>query len=377
MPTRDISDVLVLGAGPAGLAAAAFARAKALSVTLVDRADAVSSSRRLEWIHPQTYDRLKAIGVRRADVSAGLINTVRFVELAQGRSGTIPIDPPVDLVATDLLLERLRAAAESSGADLRFSTEIAHVGPEEEVVALTSTSGATYRGRFLIAADGHEAWAARQLGICGRARSDGEACCHEYSWMGRSTRTAQPLVSGGELVLVLAPAQPLSFGFVWRGADRVAAGWVSDPADIGGQGSFIRFLMRCVDGGVLPVDLPIDPREVFDRPVPRGVALDLETHVGKRSVVIGDAGGFVAALSQQGLLPAIWSASLAVETCAEAMESSQPQDALAEFDRRWREEMVTFLRLPNVDLRFVLPLVFSNSRMATKMARAFLLGENF
>jgi flavin-dependent dehydrogenase len=128
--------------------------------------------------------------------------------------------------------------------------------------------------------------------------------------------------------------------------------------------------------GVFPEDASCGAGDVVHRRTGRGLALEMETHVGKRSLLIGEAGGFVCALSGEGLYPAIGSAALAVETCVEALAAAHLQDALADFDSAWRREMVEYLRLPNVDLRFLLPLVFSNEQMARKLAGAFVCGEN-
>jgi flavin-dependent dehydrogenase len=102
----------------------------------------------------------------------------------------------------------------------------------------------------------------------------------------------------------------------------------------------------------------------------------MDTHVAKRTVLIGDAGGFVGVVGHEGLYPAIWGASIAVDVCAEALGARHPQDVLAEFDSRWRREMVVHLNSPNADLRFLLPMVFSNERMARRLANALLGGEN-
>jgi hypothetical protein len=38
--------------------------------------------------------------------------------------------------------------------------------------------------------------------------------------------------------------------------------------------------------------------------------------------------------------------------------------------------MAAYLRMPNVNLAFLLPLVFTNRQIADRFARAFLFGEN-
>ena len=110
---------------------------------------------------------------------------------------------------------------------------------------------------------------------------------------------------------------------------------------------------------------------------PAGVALDLDSHVGKRCVLADAAGGFIAAFSNEALYPAMRSGWLAVETIAEALKTDVPQDALLSFSATWRAELADYLRLPNTDLALLMPLVFNNAQMTARVARAFLLGSSF
>jgi flavin-dependent dehydrogenase len=105
-------------------------------------------------------------------------------------------------------------------------------------------------------------------------------------------------------------------------------------------------------------------------------ALEMDSHVGKHTLTIGDAGGFFAAASHEGLYPAMWSAKIAVKVILEAHKSTFTQDGLISFDTAWRLEMGDFLRPPNTDLQLLLPLIFSNQPMADRMASAFFAGEN-
>jgi flavin-dependent dehydrogenase len=98
--------------------------------------------------------------------------------------------------------------------------------------------------------------------------------------------------------------------------------------------------------------------------------------VGKHTLVIGDAGGFFASSSHEGIYPAMWSASIAAKVVQKAKENALSQDVLMTFDTRWRLKMGEFLRPPNTDLHLLLPLIFSNQPMADRMAAAFFGGEN-
>jgi hypothetical protein len=58
------------------------------------------------------------------------------------------------------------------------------------------------------------------------------------------------------------------------------------------------------------------------------------------------------------------------------LTSKHPQDQLREFSTTWRSTMAEFLRPPNTDVHFLLPLIFSNKQMADRMAGAFWEGTN-
>ena len=110
---------------------------------------------------------------------------------------------------------------------------------------------------------------------------------------------------------------------------------------------------------------------------PSGVALDMDTHVGKRCLLIGDAGGFVAAFSNEGIYPAMRSGWIAADTALRALRAPVLQDELASFGVAWRGELADYLRMPNTDLSLLVPLVFNNEQMSRRVARAFLLGQTF
>ena len=120
----------------------------------------------------------------------------------------------------------------------------------------------------------------------------------------------------------------------------------------------------------------LNPAAVRLRPGPSRLALEIESHVDKRLLLIGDAGGFISEISGEGIFPAMWSACLAVESIAAAVGSRHPQDELRQFNIAWRSTMADYLRPPNTDMHFLLPLIFSNQAMADRMAAAFWEGQN-
>ena len=72
----------------------------------------------------------------------------------------------------------------------------------------------------------------------------------------------------------------------------------------------------------------------------------------------------------------MWSARLAVDVLLRATDSRHPQDTLRHFSAEWRTKMADYLRPPNTDLQFLLPLIFTNQQMADRTADAFWSGKN-
>lgn len=85
-----VTDVLVVGAGPTGLALAAVARANGASVRVVDRTPTASHESRALVLQPRTLEVLAGLGVTEALLSRGR-RTVRLTVHARSRAVEIPL----------------------------------------------------------------------------------------------------------------------------------------------------------------------------------------------------------------------------------------------------------------------------------------------
>lgn len=103
-------------------------------------------------------------------------------------------------------------------------------------------------------------------------------------------------------------------------------------------------------------------------------ALHGET-VANRALLVGPAGGFLTACSEE-VYPSLWSAKLAVEHLVEALAKPFLQDGLASFPQTWGATLGDYLRGPQQNLKFLLPLVFRNAVMAKRLSDAILTGES-
>lgn len=381
MPTADAYDVLILGAGPAGSSAALFAAQRGLRVAVVDRRDARPEAPQIEWLHPDGVQMLSDARVAVAPATLGGIRHVTFVEPSAARRIGAAIEREVPLVDSARLAAATLDAAREAGATVIAPREITVIDLEESEASIASRDGARLVGRCLIAADGADSIAAPLFGPDQDAASMPSAIC--FQWTGvRSTKTSARGIKGdkpseaGELTLVCVDESWTTFGYAFAAGSTWVVGWVGPASQQDARAEFRRQAGLWREAGFIPNAVEPDADAASVRRVPRGLALDVESHVAKNALLIGDAGGFVSSISHEGLYPSVWSARLAVDVCVEATEARSPQDVLRTFDARWRTQMAEYLRIPNTDLRFLSPLVFTNARMAEKLARAVLLGVN-
>ena len=106
-----------------------------------------------------------------------------------------------------------------------------------------------------------------------------------------------------------------------------------------------------------------------------GVMKLLRDVVARRTLLLGPAGGFYSA-SGEDVYPGCWSALFAAEVAAKAVKARHPQDVLGAYRGSWGSTLGDYLRGPQQNLRFLLPLVYKNPVMTQRLAEAILLGQS-
>jgi 2-polyprenyl-6-methoxyphenol hydroxylase-like FAD-dependent oxidoreductase len=154
------ADVVVVGAGPVGLAVAASLRQHGHSVVVVDKQAEGANTSRACVIHPRTLEMLDQIGVTKRLVELGLELEEFAVRDADRRLvpvgfGDLPTDYPFIVmipqsVTEQILLERLE---ELGGSVLRPYTATG-LAQTADGVEVTLDSGEVIKARYVVAADG-------------------------------------------------------------------------------------------------------------------------------------------------------------------------------------------------------------------------------
>lgn len=118
----------------------------------------------------------------------------------------------------------------------------------------------------------------------------------------------------------------------------------------------------------------IDVSQGISMDLPLAGALMTEA-VANRTLCIGPAGGFYTACAED-VYPSCWSAVCAAEIARKAIKERHVQDALAAYRQKWGATLGDYLRGPQQNLRFLLPLVYRNPTMAARLTEAILLGKS-
>jgi flavin-dependent dehydrogenase len=145
------------------------------------------------------------------------------------------------------------------------------------------------------------------------------------------------------------------------------------PVDASLLGEHIERLQAA---GLLPESLPLGKARWAVWAPPAGAALEVVTHVARRSLLAGPAGGFADVVTAQTLMGGVASALLAAETLDRALDATNAPDVLSGFNAAWQKKLAAYLAPPRTPLALLLPLVFANRRILTRFSAAVLRGKD-
>ncbi|GAB3945900.1 hypothetical protein GCM10027614_38430 [Micromonospora vulcania] len=154
----DEFDVVVVGAGPAGAAAALTARRAGASVLLLDRSDFPRDKACGDGIAAHSVDVLTELGVTEAVAGYAPLPALRLVAPGGGAVARA-LPRPAYTVPREVFDARLVAAAVAAGAQLRRHT-VRRVEPRADRVVLDGELS----GRVVVGADGAGSVVRRALG---------------------------------------------------------------------------------------------------------------------------------------------------------------------------------------------------------------------
>ncbi|MFD7707458.1 FAD-dependent oxidoreductase [Streptomyces sp. NPDC059786] len=170
------TDVLIVGAGPTGLALAVDLARRGVDALVVERSDALFPGSRGKGIQPRTREVLDDLGVADAIRAAGGPYPVGMMwrdGQRQGEHRMFDATPPSEAAPyTDPLMvpqwrtqEILFARLTELGGTVAFGRELVSLGQDADGVTAAFASGEPVRARYAVAADGGRSAVRRALGI--------------------------------------------------------------------------------------------------------------------------------------------------------------------------------------------------------------------
>jgi hypothetical protein len=366
-----VHDIAVLGATAAGyVAAAALARHKH-TVVVVDAPAGRTESPLADWIPsdlPADCELLRkakpALGV---PFKSMVFHSADLTRLAEYTSrGTLGY-----LLRSELLLEKLDALARKGGVEKVKLEQPPRLEMRETAVRLHGPRE-LFSQLLLIAQDNPaEVLANLALPVRMIPPERMTVCGLDVPLSrGRGAKAAPALH-----VVAFGGTDMMGVFFAVDGLMhvRIVSAVFAPPATID---SLVKLISGLQSKGLIEGRLELNKAKAAIWHPPGGMALELETHLAKRTLLLGTAGGFASATTGQTLDPSVRSALVAADVAGKALHSRKVQETLWEYKNQWRATLAERIRPPGTSLQMLLPMVLSNKVIMGKFVRAFLYGQS-
>ncbi|MGH7176785.1 MAG: hypothetical protein ACREJC_05335 [Tepidisphaeraceae bacterium] len=372
--SRPQPDVLVIGDDPSGFLAAALLRDSGVQNVLHCTLGASAPDDRLVTINPALFDLHALVKPLRRKLDLSPIYGLRF----------LADDPAVQSESAGKSISAYIASARQIRAAMR---ELAR-GSKVELVTCKSfqvvriidsavevqLDSRRVTPRILIAANDLPQQARAALGL---ARSWERGVVHRYTFIAIKSKRAPSSEPKALMPLSLDLNGTLCWAWLLRGTDAVQVA-IEQPLETLSSNPAEHMLSHWLKvlqaHGLVTQDAPLDLSGARCIDLPFAGALTQEG-LGNRTLLVGPAGGFVTACAED-VFPGCWSSVCAAEVARKALKERHVQDALQSYRHRWGATLGDYLRGPQQNLRFLLPLIYRNKSMTARLAEAILSGRS-
>lgn len=330
--------VLIAGAGPVGLAAAANLVRQGVPVTVLEAGSDLSAESRASTFHPPTLDMLDDLGVVQPLISQGLIApTFQYRSRADGVLATFDFGRIADATRhpyrlqceqsklTRILLDKLK---DDASFRITFASQVESVAPTANGSEVTIACGGKIEKRtypWVIGADGARSNIRRSLGI----EFEG------FTWPDRYLVVSTPFDFAKvipDIVSVSYVADPNRWFFllqipgVWRVMFRIAA---EESDELALSPAFAQKLMSEIVPG-------IDRYEIAHTTLYRVHQRVAGTYRKDRVFLVGDAAHVNNPLGGMGMNGGIHDAMNLTERLAHVWHGREPEAELDRYDKQRR-----------------------------------------
>src|SRR5881397_2639166 len=156
--------VLIIGGGPAGLAAAIAARGKGFQVTLVDAAKPPIDKACGEGLMPNTLAALSELGVALGPGDGKIFRGVRFIDGTSVVEASFPAITGIGVRRT-VLHQRMVERAQECGVSLLWNAPVNGLRPDGAIVG-----DSFVKARWIVGADGIHSRVRRWIGLDTKTR---------------------------------------------------------------------------------------------------------------------------------------------------------------------------------------------------------------
>jgi 2-polyprenyl-6-methoxyphenol hydroxylase-like FAD-dependent oxidoreductase len=165
LPTE--TDVVIVGAGPVGLALAGDLAAAGVGTAVLERRDHESNLTRAFTVHARTLEQLDARGLADELIAAGTpVRRLRLFDRVSVDLGVLPSRFPYLLSIPQYGVERvLRQRAVATGAEIHTGVEVGGLRQDGSGVDVELAGGRTVRARYVVGADGMRSRIREGLGL--------------------------------------------------------------------------------------------------------------------------------------------------------------------------------------------------------------------
>ncbi|MFC0628061.1 FAD-dependent oxidoreductase [Kribbella deserti] len=171
MTVPEQAEVVVVGAGPVGLALGVALRIKGHQVVVLDRQAEGANTSRAAVIHARTLEMLEGLGVTESLVEQGI--HAKSFSVRSGRSELLPVEfgdlptlyPYTLMIPQNLTEQILLDRLTELGGQVHRPYVVTQVVQDDEGATVTLADGQTIRTSYVVAADGMHSVVRDQAGL--------------------------------------------------------------------------------------------------------------------------------------------------------------------------------------------------------------------